>query len=58
MALQEMYKEEKIRLVKPESNEPVFKKQLSLIGEKGERAANESPNDEEHAEVEPADTKL
>jgi len=53
-----MYKEEKIRLVKPESNEPVFKKQLSLIGEKGERAANESPNDEEHAEVEPADTKL
>jgi hypothetical protein len=56
--MQEMFKKEQIRLVKPESNEPVFKKQLSLIGEKGERAVNESPNEEEHAEVDPADTKL
>lgn len=56
--MQEMFKKEQIRLVKPESNEPIFKKQLTLLGEKGERAVNESPHEEDHAEVDPADAKL
>ena len=30
-----------------ESNEPMFQKEMTLIGEKGDRAANESPYGEE-----------
>jgi hypothetical protein len=53
-----MYKKEQIQLVHRESNEPIFKKQLTLIGEKGDRAVNESPNELDHKDVDPADTKL
>lgn len=34
-------------LVHKESNEPIYKKEMLLIGEKGERALNESPTGEE-----------
>jgi len=36
-----------IVFVHRESNEPMFQREMSLIGEKGERAANESPVEEE-----------
>ena len=34
---------ENIKLLRRDSLEPVFRRELSLIGEKGERAVNESP---------------
>ena len=56
--MQKMFKNEQIRLFKHESNEPIFKKQLTLLVEKDKRAVNESPHEEDHAEVDPADAKL
>ena len=50
-------KKKLIQLVDRESNEPVFKKEIALIGEKGDRALNESPQ-AELQEIDPADTKL
>ena len=42
-----------------ESNEPVFQREMSLIGEKGDRAANESPNGEEsQLQVDPEQANL
>ena len=34
---------ENIQMVEPETKRPVYKKQMSIIGEKGDRAALESP---------------
>ena len=38
-----MMKKKLIQLVNKHSNEPMFKKEIALIGEKGDRALNESP---------------
>lgn len=45
--VQKNVKSENIVLVHKESNEPIYKKEMLLIGEKGERALNESPTGEE-----------
>lgn len=41
--VQKHIQNERIKLVEPNSNATVYKTQMSLIGAKGERAANESP---------------
>lgn len=42
-AMQKHLLAENIRLVHKKSQKPVYQKQLSLLGEKGDRAANDSP---------------
>ena len=41
-----------IKLVHRESNEPVFKRQITDLGERGERALNDSPNQHEESKLE------
>ena len=54
---------ENIELVDRE-NKPVYKRQLSKLGEKGEGALNASPSpdffeeEDEHPELDPADAKI
>ena len=45
--VQKNVKSGNIVFVHRESNEPMFQKEMNLIGEKGDRAVNESPNAEE-----------
>ena len=57
--VQKNLKNQNIQLVHQNTNEPVYQKELQLIGEKGERAVNESPNgDESQIDVDPAQTKM
>ena len=57
LTMQEMMKKKLIQLVNKHSNEPMFKKEIALIGEKGDRALNESPQVEQD-EIDPANAKL
>ena len=45
--VQKNVKSGNIVFVHRESNEPMFQREMTLIGEKGERALNESPTGEE-----------
>ena len=50
-----------IKLVHRESNEPVFKRETTQLGERGERALNESPNaahEESKMEIDPEEATL
>lgn len=54
---------EGLKLVEPTSNATVYKRTMSLIGEKGDRAANESPEprfrvDDEDDFIDPEDAHL
>jgi hypothetical protein len=53
--------DENIELV-DRNNKPVYRKQLSRLGEKGERALQDSPGDfeeeDEHPDLDPADAKI
>jgi hypothetical protein len=40
-------KSDDIKLVHKDSKEPIYKRETSLIGEKGDRALNESPTHED-----------
>lgn len=52
---------ENIELV-TRDNHPIYKKQMSRLGEKGERALQDSPGDfeeeDEHPDLDPADAKI
>ena len=51
---------ENIELV-DRDNRPVYKKQISRLGEKGERALQDSPGfeeEDEHPDLDPADAKI
>ena len=57
--VQKNVKSGNIVFVHRESNEPVFQREMSLIGEKGDRAANESPNGEDsQLQVDPEQANL
>ncbi len=47
-------------MVHRDSKEPLYKLEMTLIGEKGDRANNESPNETEteHNVVDPIDAQL
>ena len=53
-------RKEKIKLVHADSNEPVFRRETTLIGEKGDGAVNESHSELEDMNpgIEPEETKL
>jgi hypothetical protein len=45
--------------VHKDSKEPLYKREMTLIGEKGDRAVNESPNETETEHVvDPIDAQL
>jgi hypothetical protein len=45
--------------VHKDSKEPLYKREMTLIGEKGDRAVNESPNETETEHVvDPVDAQL
>jgi len=48
----------KIKLVHKDSNEPIYHRQTSMIGEKGDQALNESPCDDFEEDIEPHEAAL
>ena len=44
--VQNLIRSGRIRLIHAETNEPLYKREMTLIGEKGDRAVNESPQEE------------
>lgn len=52
-------RKDSIKLVRKETGEPLFRRETTLIGEKGERAVNESPTeDQSKMDVDPEEAEL
>jgi len=52
-------KSDNIKLVHRDSKEPIYRRETTLIGEKGDRALNESPGHEETPlDVDPEEAEL
>jgi len=48
-----------IKLVHKDSKEPIYRRETTLIGEKGDRALNESPDhDETQLDLDPEEAEL
>ena len=56
--IQNLIRQGQIRLVDVRSKEPLYRKEMLLIGDKGDRAANESPYEETQFAVDPMDAQL
>ena len=56
--VQNLIRSGRIRLIHAETNEPLYKREMTLIGEKGDRAVNESPQEETQCAVDPMDAQL